>query len=167
MPTESGVLGIFPAPSSAAAGIRAARDAGCTDLRATMPAPFAEVVAALDRPESKLGIATFVGGLSGFAGGYALCIATSLAWPLVTGGKPIVSLPSFTLIAFEVTVLIGVLVSIATLAALIARGRRSRAMPFDARFTAGHIGVFAIGGDPAAIERAFRANGAEEVRREG
>lgn len=167
MPGESGVLGVFRTPSTAAAAIRAARAAGCADVRATMPAPFPDVVAALGRPASRLGYATFLGGVGGLAGGYALCIATSLAWPLVVGGKPIVAIPSFTIIGFEVTVLFGVLVSIATLAVLILRGRRRRSMPFDTRFTAGHIGVFAIGGDATAVESAFRASGAEEVRRAG
>ena len=165
MASESGVLGVFTGPRSAAAAIRAARAAGSTDVRAAMPAPFPEVVEALGRPESALGFATFFGALAGLSAGYALCIGTSLAWPLITGGKPIVSLPSFTIVGFEVTVLIGVLVSIAALLALVVRGRRRRAMPFDPRFTAGHLGVFAIGGDASVIESAFRANGAEEVRR--
>ncbi len=34
---------------------------------------------------------------------------TSLSWPLIVGGKPIVSLPPFLIIAFALTILFGAL----------------------------------------------------------
>ena len=165
MPLESGVLGVFLDPRTAARAITAVRAAGCRDVRAVMPAPFPEVMNALGRPPSLLGLATLVGAAIGISIGYGYCIFTALAWPLVTGGKPIVAIPSFTIIGFELTVLFAVVITVGTLAALVLRGRASRALPVDLRFTKDRIGVFALGGDAAAIERALRDNGAEEVRR--
>ena len=81
------------------------------------------------------------------------------------GGLPIVALPSFTIIGFELTVLFGVVITVGTLAVLILRGRGSRALPVDVRFTKDRIGVFVLGADVAVFERALRDNGAEEVRR--
>jgi len=48
-----------------------------------------------------------VGGLAGAAAGYWFTSFTSLDWPLISGGKPMVSIPPFTIIAFELMVLFG------------------------------------------------------------
>src|SRR5512142_2539454 len=107
------VLGVFQDPGAAAGAIRALRSAGCDDVHAAMPAPFPEVVAALGRERSRLGAITWTGALVGLACGIALPVTTALAWPLVVGGKPIVSVPAFVVIFFEVTVLIGSLTNLA------------------------------------------------------
>ncbi|MDV2479920.1 MAG: quinol:electron acceptor oxidoreductase subunit ActD, partial [bacterium] len=57
---------------------------------------------------SKLKFFTFFGALSGTITGFAFTIYTVLRWPLlITGGKPIVSIPPFVIIAFELTILFG------------------------------------------------------------
>lgn len=47
------------------------------------------------------------GGLSGVLGGFALPIFTVFSWPIITGGKPIVSIPPFLIIAYLLTILFG------------------------------------------------------------
>src|SRR5690606_40479314 len=64
---------------------------------------------ALDTEESPVRLFTLVGGLTGAATGFALATWTSMDWPLVTGGKPIISLPAWVIIAFELTILFGAL----------------------------------------------------------
>ncbi|NIP15320.1 MAG: DUF3341 domain-containing protein, partial [Pseudomonadales bacterium] len=59
--------------------------------------------------QSPVRIFTLVGGLTGAATGFAFTTWTSVDWPLVTGGKPIVSIPAYVVIAFELTVLFGAL----------------------------------------------------------
>lgn len=54
-----------------------------------------------------------VGGLTGFASGWALTVGTALAWPLRVGGKPIVSWPAFFVIVFELTILFAALAGLA------------------------------------------------------
>ncbi len=165
MPADPGVVGTFGAPAEAARAIRALREAGVRDVRAAMPTPFPEIVDALGRPRSRLGLATFPGAIAGLLAGIGLTVGTSVAWPLVTGGKPIVSVPPFIVIIFEVTVLIG---SIANLAALVAASwRGGHARPFPAReaFNRDRIGVFAAGPDVAGAERILVESGAEEVSR--
>ncbi len=163
MPADPGVVGTFAAPAEAARAIRALREAGVRDVRAGMPAPFPEVVEALGRPRSRLGLATFPGAIAGLLAGIALTVGTSLAWPLVTGGKPIVSIPPFVIVIFELTVLIG---SITNLVAVVVGATRGRRFPAIARTTRDRIGVFAAGGDERA-ERILQDRGAEEVRRVG
>lgn len=165
MQPEPGVLAVFAEPSQAAAAVHALRDRGFRDVRAMMPAPFPEVMAALGEPTSRVGGGVLVGTLVGLVGGLALCIFTSLAWPLVTGGKPIVSLPAFAVIGFEAAVLVGGTLTHAMLAYTTVTGRWRRRMPVtDPRFTADRIGIF-VAGDAADLEPLLRTTQAEEVRR--
>ena len=163
MPGDAGVVGTFSGAAQAAGAIRALRDAGVRDVRAAMPTPFPEVVEALGRRRSRLGLATFPGAIAGLLAGVGLTVGTSVAWPLVTGGKPIVSIPPFVIVIFEVTVLIG---SLTNLAAVVAGAWRGRRFPVVARTTGDRIGVLARGGGERA-ERILREGGAEEVRRVG
>jgi hypothetical protein len=165
MRAEPGVLGVFAEVRQAARTVRALRDAGHPEVRVASPAAFPELVEALGRPRSRLDSVTLSGALLGTAAGFALCIGTSIAWPLVTGGKPIVSVPPFVIIAFEVSVLIGAGVNLVALAVTAGRGRRRRAVPFDPRFSADRIGVLVVGGNLWEAEKILRKNGAEEVRR--
>lgn len=164
MPAEPGILGIFSDPSDAARAIRMLRESGATDVCASMPAAFPEISEALGKGRSPIGRLTLIGAVVGVAAGFALCIATSLSWPLVTGGKPIASIPPFVVIAFELSVLTGALVNLIALAVSSRRSRRRRSVPPDPRFSIDRIGVLVVGGDAPAAERILQATGAEEVR---
>ncbi len=164
MPAERGVLAVFADVDAAVRAVRALREARHGEIRIASPAPFPALVEALGRPRSHLDVFTLSGAALGTIGGFALCAGTALAWPLLTGGKPILSVPPFVIIAFELAVLVGALVNLAALAVSAGRGRRRRSVPPDPRFSADRIGVFAVGGDVMAAERILRAAGAEEVR---
>src|SRR5512138_3511127 len=163
MAAEPGILASFAEPARAAAAIRAARAAGARVLVAA-PAPYPEVMAALGRPRSRLGWVTFSGAVLGVLCGVALTAGTSAAWPLVTGGKPILSWPPFVIVTFEVTVLVGSLVNLVALVAAGRRGGRPAAFPPGRAFGADRVGVFVPGGG-AVAERILREGGAEEVTR--
>ena len=159
------LLGTFAEPAAAAAAIRALRAAGCQRIQAAMPAPFPEVVAALGRPRSHLGAITWSGALLGLAAGIALPVSTSLAWPLVVGGKPIVAIPAFVVIFFELTILIGSLVNLAGSIALGWSRGGLAPLPGGREFHGDRVGVVAVVDDLAAAEAILRASGAEEVQR--
>ncbi|HZZ84982.1 MAG TPA: quinol:electron acceptor oxidoreductase subunit ActD [Anaeromyxobacteraceae bacterium] len=167
MTPEQGVLGTFVRPGDAARAVRALKAKGHRDVRVAMPAPFPEVVAAVGKPRSFVDYITLPGALAGLVGGLLLTILTSLAWRLVTGGKPIVSLPPFVVITFELTVLIGSLANLVALGFGIGRGGRPKHFPVHERFNGDVIGVFAAGGDPGSVEEVLRESGAEEVTRVG
>lgn len=167
MQAEAGVLGSFAQPAAAAGAIRALKAEGFTQVRAAMPAPFPEVVAAIGKQRSPIDYITFPGALLGLFCGIGLTVGTSLAWPLVVGGKPIVSIPPFVIVIFEVTVLIGSLTNLAAVAYGTWYGGRLRFFPSRKAFNADQIGVYATGGDPAVAEKILRARGAEEVSRVG
>jgi len=60
---------------------------------------------------SKLKYFTLAGALSGFILSLAFMIFTVLDWPLIVGGKPLVALPAFVIVAFECTILFGGIIS--------------------------------------------------------
>jgi hypothetical protein len=166
MPAEAGILGSFGEPGAAARAVRALRAGGFADVRVAMPAPFPEVVAAVGKPRSLIDFITLPGAVVGLLCGVALTAGTSLAWPLVTGGKPIVSVPPFVIVIFEVTVLVGSLTNLLAMSLGSWHGGRARVFPAHARFNADQVGVYVPGGE-AAAERILRECGAGEVSRVG
>jgi hypothetical protein len=163
MSPEPGVLAAFASPADAARAIRALRAGGFEDVRAAMPAAYPQVLEALERPQSPIVFASLPGAAVGVAAGLALTIGTSLLWHLVTGGKPVVSIPPFIVISFELAILMG---SIATLSALLAggwHGGRPQAFPPGARFSGERIGVFVGGRDGRIARDILHAAGGEEV----
>ena len=76
------------------------------------PFPVHEALQLLKVPPSPLRYFTFTGALAGFGAGFGLTIFANLQWPIITGGKPIVALPPFMVIAFELTILLGAIASL-------------------------------------------------------
>jgi molybdopterin-containing oxidoreductase family membrane subunit len=161
---DRGVIAVFEDPDRAAHAVEALRRAGLSDVRARMPAPFPELMEALG-PPSRLGWGTFTGGMLGIAGGFALTIGTSLAWPLVVGGKEIASVPPYVVIALECCILLGAFATLAELVARLAGARRRDPAPCDVRFSSDRIGILVRSGDFERAERILRDSGAEEVER--
>jgi Protein of unknown function (DUF3341) len=159
---ERAVLGSFAEPRRAAGAVRALRSHGF-GVRAGMPAPFPEVMRALARPKSPVAFLALPGATVGIACGLLLTVLTSLSWRLVTGGKPIVSIPPFVVISFELSVLVGALANLAAVALGTWRGGRRQAFPVPQLFDGDRIGILAAGGDPALAARILRDSGADEV----
>jgi hypothetical protein len=76
------------------------------------PVPVHEAMRLLKTPASRLRFFTFPAALTGLVTGFVLTLYTVWSWPLITGGKPLVSLPPFTIIAFELTILFGAVASL-------------------------------------------------------
>ncbi len=164
MRPEPGFLATYLEPAQAARAVAALRARGQRDVRVAAPAPFPELMAALRAPPSFVGWITFPGALLGLTGGLLLTILTSLTWAEVTGGKPVVSLPPFIVITFELTVLVGSLANLLALVIGARRGLRRGHFAQGGPFTRDRIGIFCAGVDPA-VERLLRESGAEEVTR--
>lgn len=166
MQREAGLLALFADPNVAANAVRAARELGQLDIRAAMPAPFPELLRSIGRPRSAIGAITMGGAVFGALAGFALTIGTSLRLPIIVGGKPVVSIPGFLVIVFELTVLFGSLANFLGMLTGALLGRRRSFMPHDPRFTRDRIGVFLPGAGPALFKM-LEQSGAEEVRHVG
>ncbi len=134
-------LGVFEEVDTAVKAIEGLRAAGMTDLETYSPLPQHELEHALHRPQSPVRLFTLVGGLTGAATGFALAIWTSLDWPLITGGKPIIALPPFVVIGFEMTILFGALATVLGLFINAKLGPPGQDHAYDPTFSAGNFGV--------------------------
>lgn len=78
-------------------------------IRVITPFGVPEVEEILPGKRSKVRFFALVGAASGTVTGFVFTILTSMSWPLIVGGKPVVSLPPFLIIAFALTILFGAL----------------------------------------------------------
>ena len=67
----------------------------------------------LDHSQSPVRFFTGAGAVTGCIAGFAFTIYTVLSWPLVTGGKEVVSINAFIVIAYELMILFGGLTAFA------------------------------------------------------
>ncbi len=82
-------------------------------INAQYPYPVHEVEKILGRKPGPIRFFTLIGAVTGFAAGFGLTIYTVLSRPMITGGKPLISIPPFLLIAYILTILFGSLASFA------------------------------------------------------
>jgi hypothetical protein len=79
------------------------------DIEILVPHPVHKAEEILSLKPSPVRLFALVGGLLGAATGYLFPAYTVISWPLISGNKPMVSIPPFTIIAFELMVLFGAL----------------------------------------------------------
>lgn len=138
----SGILAQYGTLHDTRAAIERLRAAGHTDLQVFSPIPAPELEEAMDIHSSPVGLWALIGGITGCTTGFLLTSGTSLAYPLVTQGKPIVSVPPFIVVMFELTIL---LTGIFALMAMLIHARRPtlRLSPnYRAAFSVDRWGIF-------------------------
>jgi hypothetical protein len=163
---QQGTLGIYDAVDSTARTIERLRAAGVKRITVFAPLPSHEIEHALHAGESPVRMFTLVGGLTGAATGFAFPTWVSLDWPLVTGGKPIISLPAWVIIAFELTILFGALSTVAGLFISARLPQRRIMQVYDPGFSSDRFGVLVMppSGREAEVRDIMRDNGAAEIR---
>jgi len=117
---------------------------------------------------SRVRIFTLVFGLAGVTFGYWIPIWMSDYWPLVVGGKAVASWIPYTIIGFEVMVLVGALSTVYGMFILSRIPKITQTMGFDPRFTSGSFGIY-LETEPERLkeaEQTLRAAGAVEVTNE-
>lgn len=139
--TRTGVLGVFPYLDTTTEAVEALREKGYP-LTVYAPTPRHEIEEALESPESAVRIFTLMGAFAGTAAGTWLATWASLDWPLIVGGKEIVALPAFSVIMFEVTVLIGALSTVAGLFLTSGLPRRKAEGLYHPSCSVDRFGVF-------------------------
>jgi hypothetical protein len=161
------VLGLFQEPEAAANamdGLKAAGfELGSFDVMTGTPYPegaFGEHV-----PQHRLFRFPAFGALIGFTTALLFTAATQLAYPVISGGKPVLSLFAMLVIIYELTMLCSV---IATVIGIIFESRLPNLNPgaYDPRITEGMIGVVisAPAGKEQTAESVLKRAGALEVK---
>lgn len=101
-----GLLAEFDTPSELVDAAREVRDAGYTKTDAFSPFPLHEIDEALGIKRSILPWLVFGGGLTGLMTGFALQIFVHYVdYPIIVGGRPFISIPSFIPPSYELTIL--------------------------------------------------------------
>ncbi len=98
------------------------------------PCPRHEILDALGNPVSRVPFFTLAFGILGVTIAYTLASWMSLDWVLPVSNKPIVSLPPFTIIAFELMVLLGAYGTMVGVVFLIIRETRKFTFPKSNKF---------------------------------
>ena len=162
MPT---LLGVFELPDQVAGVVARLRGRGYSDLETYSPAPFSEVDDAVIEKPSRVRLFTLIGGLTGVVTGYAMTIWMANDWPVMLGGKPFSSIPPYTIIGFELTILFGGLLT--ALGLFLVGGLPATRLDsvYDARFSAEDFGVAVRcrDRDVSEIDALLRSHGAREV----
>ncbi|HEX6534903.1 MAG TPA: DUF3341 domain-containing protein [Gemmatimonadaceae bacterium] len=163
-----GIVGVFRELDATVGAIDALKKLRAGDITVYSPAPRHELEHILAHGPSVVRRYTLIGGLLGASFGYWIPIWISDYWPLVVGGKAIPSWIPYTIISFELMVLIG---SLATVAGLFINARVPRitmTVGYDPRFSDGDFGVW-VEAPPERqqeVSSLMRRFGAQEVRGE-
>ena len=134
------LLGVYDEGTKAAGAIAALQDEGLDDVAAYTPTPDHAIEGLLRVGISPVRTFVLVGGLLGCVAGFAFPIYTVYDWPLITGGKPLISIPPFVVIAFEMTILFGAIAGMLGFLGL-AGLPQTRAPLRDSRFSSDYFGV--------------------------
>lgn len=164
----SGVLGAFHELDATVDAINALKTKRLGDVTVYSPTIRHEIDHAIDAPVSVVRRFTLIGGLLGVSFGYWIAIWSSDYWPLITGGKAIASWIPYTIIGFEVMVLVGALSTVAGMFINSRIPRLTTTTGYDPRFSGGHFGIYIECSADKAVqaEETLRQLGALEVRRE-
>lgn len=165
-PQSRQVLGIFAEVDTIIEAIDGLRARGLRDLSAFAPLPQHDLEHALHLHQSPVRLFTLVGGMTGTATGFALGTWTSMDWPLITGGKAIVTLPAFVVIAFELTILFGALSTVLGLLITARLPKRKAQLLYDPSFSVGHFGLLVDvpAGRESEVREIMQQHGAAEIR---
>jgi hypothetical protein len=160
-----GVMGIYYFVDDAAGAVKVLRQTGHQNLSVYSPVPHHEIERALDQGPSLVRWVTAVGGVLGVTAGFSLCIYSVYSYPLVVGGKELVSIPPFVVIAYESMILTGALFNLLGMLALARLPQVKSKAPYDPRFTEDRIGIWVpcTGDEADKVKDMLRGHGAEEV----
>lgn len=115
-PPLRGVLALYEDPDTLLRAAALVRAHGFTEADAYTPYPVHGLSEALGIKKSWIPYVTLVMGLGGAGFGLVFQIWTSAYdWPINVGGKPMISLPAFIPVTFEMGVLIGGTMTLAAL----------------------------------------------------
>jgi ActD protein len=105
-----GLMAEFEDATALVAATERAHEAGYKRMDAYSPFPLEELHHAMGSPHSKLPLIVLVGGVIGCLGGFFLQYwASTMAYPVNVGGRPLNSWPAFIPVTFECTILVAAL----------------------------------------------------------
>ena len=105
-------VGLFCGPQSALTAAEELKSAGFTAPELMSPVPIEGIEEVLGEKNSAIKRFTFFGGLFGACFGFSLAAGTAVLYLHPTGGRPIITLPPFFIITYEMGILFGILATV-------------------------------------------------------
>ena len=103
-----GLMAEFETPGQLVAAARKAREAGFRRFDAYSPMPLHELDDAMDLHDNRVSLCTLIAGIVGACAGFGLASwVEAVALPLNIGGRPLISVPMYIPVTFELTILFG------------------------------------------------------------
>lgn len=166
---KQAILGLYSDANYAAEAGDSLKEAGVTneEFDFLTGSPYPEGAFGERHNSHRLYVFPLIGAICGLTAGILFTSMTQLTYPLVTGGKPIISLPPMAIISYEATMLGAILF---TVIGIIFESRlpRLKLGLYDDRITEGLIGVLVECEEDqvSRVEQALTQAGAVEVKRE-
>ena len=105
-------LGLFPGPEAAVGAAGKLKGAGFAAPVLMSPIPLEGLEEVLGEKKSVIRRFTFFGAILGASSGFLLAAGTAVLYLHPTGGRPIITLPPFLIITYEMTILFGILATV-------------------------------------------------------
>ena len=106
------IIGLFHEPASALEAAGKLKRAGIGTPELQSPIPLEGVEEVLGEKKSVIKRFTFFGALIGAVSGFVLAAGTAVLYLHPTGGRPIIAIPPFLIISYELTILFGILATV-------------------------------------------------------
>ncbi|MBL0691289.1 MAG: DUF3341 domain-containing protein [SAR324 cluster bacterium] len=171
----SGYWATFEFLDDLCGAIKELRSSGYKEITTHSPCPRHEIDHSLGDPQSRVPFFTLIFGMVGTVTAYTMANWMSVDWVLPVSSKPLVTFIPYTVIAFELTVLMGAYGTIVGMLFLIYKGTRAKTFPISKeykeynRFLNDRFGlvVSCDKGDFTKVEMLLKKYSAEEVYNEG
>ncbi len=108
----SHILSIYATIDELIDGIRELKKKKKMKFTVISPVPHHAIEHELHPKPSPVRVFTLLGGLFGFSLGWALTYYATESYPLIVGGKPLLSIPPYGIIAYILTILFGALATV-------------------------------------------------------
>ncbi len=160
------ILGIYDDFEAFLRTLRSLKEMGIKRISTYTPAAYHEVDEILEEKGSPIRFFTLAGGIIGFAAGAALTVFCSKAYSLIVGGKPIISVPPYLIIAFELTILFSTILTAIGYFFLSPIILRRIERSYDLSFSVDRFGILVEGTKPGPehLRQLMEENGAVEIR---
>ena len=105
-------VGVFREPQSALAAAGNLKSAGFATPELMSPIPLEGVQEVLGEKKSVIKRFTFFGAVIGGLSGFLLAAGTAVLYLHPTGGRPIITIPPYLIITYEMTILFGIVFTV-------------------------------------------------------
>jgi len=161
-----GVIGVFSFLDDLLACIHRLEETPLKIVHVYSPTPCHEIQKAFELRPSSIRYFTLIGGGVGALLGLVLATYAHVQWHLITSGKPVLAWIPFFVIAFECSILGGVLSTLFGLSIMTRLPRLRLSGAYDARFSQDRFGIVVScdQGEQETVSRMLKDAGADEVK---